>query len=631
MSRLPFITACPSSFALVHLLAWILSAALAHPACAQSLAAEIRYVVAGNNRLFLEGQGERYTQDLHLYLRCSARKDGKYINDEQDCAQYRQRGGATSVEIPDLRTGRPLDEYLVRYDKVAHTHSPGYAVGGRRRATFSLSNALRDQYAAQLTGCRWRIRGTDGAREILVPDCRPLDQDVELTVSDDGTTMSWRANVQLEVSLADGRTIERETNAVIRDFLIVAMGDSFTSGEGNPERNHSSPIPAQWLDYRCHRSVFSYPVIVAAALALADPRHSVTLIHVACSGAQTTTGVLEPYEGIISKREAANLWRNWRFLTQGRSTVPPRWKRYGTEVDKLPSQLEQVTRALGLAGNKQKRRPDLLLISAGVNDVGFADLLKTLARKSCGDTCFAELRRIRESPDCSGASTTPATLSFQCLEQRLLRMRAALDAILRPQAAYLMQYIDPLRDERNSLCSNDALHKRRLLNGVLGPLQSTLGRVWPVEITVDEFRFAEVDFYIPLKQALSKVTTPAGWSIPPPLEAHEQRQRGFCASPSWYHTFEESKARQRMTPGTLTASTGTLHPNVFGHFYAALRILTRLRADQYLSGHNLLLMDRAEFDPKAAGIKRPDGSDGFAFYLQDMHKSTERIERYYKF
>jgi hypothetical protein len=78
-------------------------------------------------------------------------------------------------------------------------------------------------------------------------------------------------------------------------------------------------------------------------------------------------------------------------------------------------------------------------------------------------------------------------------------MRAALDATLRPQATYLMEYIDPLRDEKNSLCTNEPLHKRRLLNGVLGPLQGTLGRLWPIEITEQEFRFADEEFYVPLK------------------------------------------------------------------------------------------------------------------------------------
>ena len=601
------------------------------PACAQNDAADIRYVVEENNRIFRDGQSARYVQDLHLYLRCSARKDGKYINDEPDCIRYRQRGVTTSVEIPDLRTGRPMEEYRVRYDKVRHTHPQEYGLDGRRRVTFSLGDALRNKYTTELVGCRWTMQASDGERDIQVPDCGPLQQDVQLALSGDGAVMSWRANVRLVLRLADGRTIERSANAVIHDFLIVAMGDSFTSGEGNPERNHSSLTPAQWLDYRCHRSVFSYPVVTATALALADPRHSVTLVHVACSGAQTTIGVLEPYAGIISRRQAGGLWRSRWLLGQSRSSVPSHWRRYGTEVEKLPSQLDQVANLLDPAGGKPKRRPDLLLISAGVNDVGFTGLLETLARRRCGEACLAELRRKRELLDCAEASTTPATRSFKCLELRLAQMRAALDATLRPQATYLMEYIDPLRDEKNSLCTNEPLHKRRLLNGVLGPLQGTLGRLWPIEITEQEFRFADEEFYVPLKQALAKTAAVPGWAVPSPTDAHEQRKRGFCSSPSWYHTFEESKARQRTSPGTLIESTGTLHPNVFGHYYAALRILTRLRSDKHLAGHNLHLMDGSEFDPKASHLKRADGSDGFAFYLQNMHKSTERIERYYKF
>ena len=86
-----------------------------------------------------------------------------------------------------------------------------------------------------------------------------------------------------------------------------------------------------------------------------------------------------------------------------------------------------------------------------------------------------------------------------------------------------------------------------------------------------------------------------------------------------------------MSPGKLFESTGTLHPNVFGHYYVALRVLTQLRFDKHLADHNLNLMDGSEFDPKAEGIPRADGREGFAFYLQNLNEKNEHIESYYKF
>jgi hypothetical protein len=194
-----------------------------------------------------------------------------------------------------------------------------------------------------------------------------------------------------------------------------------------------------------------------------------------------------------------------------------------------------------------------------------------------------------------------------------------------------MEYIDPLRDEKGGLCTNSPQHKKRLLDGVLGSIQGTINRLWPLELTEAEFRFADEKFYMPLKQSLAAVATGNGWSIPSPIMAHEKSKRGFCASPSWYHTFSESKARQGLAPSTIAESSGTLHPNGFGHFYSSLRVLAHLRAKGDLAGHNLHLMTAEEFDPKVANVTLADKTYGFAFYLMNKHNPLERLSRYYKF
>jgi hypothetical protein len=80
-----------------------------------------------------------------------------------------------------------------------------------------------------------------------------------------------------------------------RDRLVIGFGDSFTSGEGNPERlalfsgapwtggnlpaRDPDPVSlkakdtrAQWTDRWCHRSVYSWQIRTALDAALADPR-----------------------------------------------------------------------------------------------------------------------------------------------------------------------------------------------------------------------------------------------------------------------------------------------------------------------------------------------------------------------
>lgn len=96
--------------------------------------------------------------------------------------------------------------------------------------------------------------------------------------------------------------------------VIVGMGDSYGSGEGNPDvparwrgvtppRGHEwlsnpdfrFPLPARtWIDNRCHRSFFSYQNLAALKIASDDPHRFVTFLHYACSGAEVFDGLLAP-------------------------------------------------------------------------------------------------------------------------------------------------------------------------------------------------------------------------------------------------------------------------------------------------------------------------------------------------
>ncbi len=107
------------------------------------------------------------------------------------------------------------------------------------------------------------------------------------------------------------------------DFLVLGMGDSFASGEGNPEmpaelhtanflkpytsddsngtqhearglaRRKTPDAAARWTDRRCHRSVYSNQTRAALHLALHGKRHhAITYVSFACSGAEVTDGLL---------------------------------------------------------------------------------------------------------------------------------------------------------------------------------------------------------------------------------------------------------------------------------------------------------------------------------------------------
>jgi hypothetical protein len=118
-------------------------------------------------------------------------------------------------------------------------------------------------------------------------------------------------------TMSDGKTTTLEIAPA--DRFLIGFGNSFTSGEGNPERparfsglawppaNLPSRSPdtttandtrAQWTDRWCHRSVYSWQIRSALAVALADPHRSVTILPCGCSGPAIIEGLLYAWNGV---------------------------------------------------------------------------------------------------------------------------------------------------------------------------------------------------------------------------------------------------------------------------------------------------------------------------------------------
>jgi hypothetical protein len=167
----------------------------------------------------------------------------------------------------------------------------------------------------------------------------------------------YRATVTLRTALGASVPIIRTVQ--IRDYLIVSMGDSLASGEGNPDVPGAYDVTynfkgeatsartirtAQWKDRRCHRSAKSGPALAAKAFAAASRYTSVTFLSVACSGAEIRHMIDARYGGIEPV---------------GSSTFPP--------------QVDAIHTFVG------GRRIDALLISAGINDLHFSDIIERCA------------------------------------------------------------------------------------------------------------------------------------------------------------------------------------------------------------------------------------------------------------
>lgn len=229
----------------------------------------------------------------------------------------------------------------------------------------------------------------------------------------------YPTGLDVKVEIA-GSTVA-ETGVKVRDILIAGMGDSFGSGEGNPDQpvrfsreraadyGKAEKHPemtgyparvgawqqigdknfidgnARWLDTACRRSLYSHQLRAALQLAVEDPHRAVTFAGVACSGAETTFGLFLRYKG--------NEWvRNPPDLSQISAIADVQCADKEAADQDYPQafHIQGVVRELegGLVlkrcGRKEARPIDLLFVSIGGNDIGFARLVANavLADKS---------------------------------------------------------------------------------------------------------------------------------------------------------------------------------------------------------------------------------------------------------
>jgi hypothetical protein len=199
-----------------------------------------------------------------------------------------------------------------------------------------------------------------------------------------------------------------EADIAVHDVFIAGMGDSFAAGEGNPDRPtefsrtrsasygtapDDTPLdgyPARqgdweevgdvafldtgprWMSQACHRSLYSYQTRVALQLALEDPHRAVTFVSFACAGAEVTSGLLLQYKGTEWAPDQPDKPQLSAVARAQCGETPAPEKSYLNTYSlngQLPM-LENITLATCPRG--KGRRIDLLLLSIGGNDVGFA-------------------------------------------------------------------------------------------------------------------------------------------------------------------------------------------------------------------------------------------------------------------
>ena len=170
-------------------------------------------------------------------------------------------------------------------------------------------------------GCTWLtapIGGRHRGQSVTVPCDTPVILAIPYPTG---------AQVSVEVG---GRQVAGE-DVIIQDILVVGMGDSFGSGEGNPDvpvrfsrerwvdyglaeqTADYAGYPARvggwnsvgdkafvdanprWLDQACHRSLYSHQLRTALQLAVEQPTRAVTFVSYSCSGAEIVDGLFLRY------------------------------------------------------------------------------------------------------------------------------------------------------------------------------------------------------------------------------------------------------------------------------------------------------------------------------------------------
>ena len=378
---------------------------------------------------------------------------------------------------------------------------------------------------------------------------------------------------EVKVKLPDGRDLAE--TIVVQDVLVVAMGDSFMSGESNPDRpvtfsaaremvydptmandrervatrsvkepakasafglastdsqfdvkslprrrmededkgliyGPSSPEflkafgrgGAQWLSADCHRSQYGYPFRVGIEMTLENRHRAVTLVSLACSGAEVLN-LFKPHDARERADEPGGAQSRPQLdqladlicrggasgRTQGASYTLPVYKHGSTGISS-----ETYSKQWCPAANR-KRAIDVVLLSIGGNDVGFGALAMYAATDSAKDLApIAGLvgSEIRFAPDVSRAY-------LAVLDKRIKAVKDALvDGFGVEPGRVLQNAYEPIQyDETGSYCGS----------------QATLGMDVHPALKVNKGRLNEVsDFSFELEKKLACMASTAGRS-----------------------------------------------------------------------------------------------------------------------
>lgn len=314
-----------------------------------------------------------------------------------------------------------------------------------------------------------------------------------------------------------------------QEILIVSVGDSPASGEGNPDSPTvwgtckvgilSVPCikePAKWQDEPCHRSARSGPAMAAQEIEDRDPDTRVRFVNLACSGATISNTV------------------------------------------------EQLKAAHQLTSGQQV---DALIISAGGNDVGFVPLILICALlEDCYKTSDSYPHDLNEW---IRNNVIGVDEKIKNLTQQFNTLDAAIKDNLKvnPSSVYITEYFDPTHDESRNFChmlrGAEDIAKRLLedfgYDGIIVDFVELHPRLDFDGITERESEWLFNHVVIPLNAKVAEAVhnhQKDGWNyVGSIMSAYSTH--GACAPDNWI-------VRGKQSYRTQGNFRGTMHPNQQG-------------------------------------------------------------------
>lgn len=523
----------------------------------------------------------------------------RFFTDPADTAVHRKAAGeAGSVLDTERRLaarapfGWAQNAFLETcWDLIRQDHS---ACGGLDAYINPRSHRISARLkASDLAGakCLWRFTTNGGRKGAWHGKAKSCGTPVHVDVP-------YPSGGRLEVTV-DGATVA-EASVRVTDLFIVGLGDSYASGEGNPDRpvrwrdddaahfgrvqglnlagypqRKATPITyrnrrlvgpsAFWLSQPCHRSLYSHQLRVALQLAIEAPHRAVTFFGVSCSGAKITTGLLKAWKGVEYFPTAP------RRSQIGQVAVAQCGGR-GFDLRSYASSFTDGGRVPALNGLTLERCPpdrarkiDLVLVSIGGNDIGFARLIAY--------AILTDRSPLRRASELAELVVTPsqARARFTELQSRFKLLRRALHTHLHvpwDESHRIVLTAYPkvaVRSDGRSVCDG---RTRAGLDG------------FP-EFRLDAKRTAGAETVsAQLNDRLRRIARQYGWSF---VGQHRQRfaGRGICAG----HENGSGKRRDELQLPRWTGQSWSPYPPSAYRPYAPRKRWMRTSNDAFMTAH----------------------------------------------